>query len=48
MVLPSIRDDLGLTDANMGLIATVLLLVCSVLVPTAGIAGDTFNKKKSS
>lgn len=46
VVLPSIRDDLALTDANMGLIATVLLLVCSILVPTAGIAGDTLNKKK--
>ena len=46
VVLPSIRDDLGLTDANMGLIATVLLLVCSILVPTAGIVGDRFNKKK--
>lgn len=46
VVLPSIRDDLGLTDANMGLIATVLLLVCGILVPTAGLAGDRFNKKK--
>ena len=45
VVLPSIRDDLGLTDANMGLVATVLLLVCGVLVPTAGIVGDRFNKK---
>ena len=26
VVLPSIRDDLGLTDANMGLVATVLPL----------------------
>ena len=46
VVLPSVRDDLGLTDANMGLVATVLLLVCGVLVPTAGIVGDRFNKKK--
>jgi len=46
VVLPSIRDDLGLTDANMGVVATVLLLVCGILVPTAGIVGDRFNKKK--
>jgi len=45
VVLPAIRDDLGLTDANMGLIATVLLLVCGLLVPVAGIAGDRCNKK---
>lgn len=45
VVLPSIRDDLGLTDANMGVVATVLLLVCGILVPTAGIVGDRFNKK---
>ena len=45
VVLPAIRDDLGLTDANMGLIATVLLLVCGILVPAAGIAGDKYNKK---
>ena len=46
VVLPSIRDDLGLTDANMGLIATVLLMVCGVLVPVAGIVGDRCNKKR--
>lgn len=46
VVLPSIRDDLGLTDARMGLVATVLLLVCGVLVPLAGVVGDTFNKKR--
>ena len=46
VVLPSIRDDLGLTDANMGLVATVLLLVCGILVPTAGIVGDRLNKKR--
>lgn len=46
VVLPSIRDDLGLTDANMGLVATVLLAVCGILVPIAGFVGDRFNKKR--
>ena len=45
VVLPSIRDDLGLTDANMGLIATLLILVYGLLVPIAGMLGDRFNKK---
>lgn len=46
VVLPSIRDDLHLTDANMGLVATVLLVVCGILVPVAGFVGDRFNKKR--
>lgn len=45
VVLPSIRDDLGLSDANMGLIATILILVYGLLVPIAGMFGDRFNKK---
>jgi len=45
VVLPSIRDELGLTDANMGLIATLLILVYGLLVPIAGMLGDRFNKK---
>ena len=45
VVLPSIRDDLGLTDANMGLIATILILLYGLLVPVAGMLGDRYNKK---
>ncbi len=45
VVLPSIRDDLRLTDAHMGLIATILILVYGLLVPIAGMIGDRFNKK---
>jgi sugar phosphate permease len=45
VVLPSIRDDLGLTDASMGLIATLLILVYGLLVPIAGMLGDRYNKK---
>lgn len=46
VVLPAIRDDLRLSDAEMGLVATVLLVVCGILVPLAGFAGDRFNKKR--
>lgn len=45
VVLPSIRDDLGLTDASMGLVATVLIIVYGTLVPIAGMLGDRVNKK---
>jgi sugar phosphate permease len=45
VVLPSIRDDLGLTDANMGLIASVFTLFYGLMVPVGGILGDRINKK---
>lgn len=45
IVLPSIRDDLGLTDASMGLVASVFTLFYGVMVPVGGILGDRINKK---
>lgn len=45
VVLPLIRDDLGLTDADMGLVATMLILIFGILVPIAGMLGDRINKK---
>lgn len=45
VVLPSIRDDLGLTDANMGLIASIFTLFYGIMVPVGGILGDRVNKK---
>lgn len=45
VVLPMIRDDLDLTDADMGLVASVLTLVYGLLVPVAGFLGDKINKK---
>lgn len=45
IVLPSLRDDLGLTDANMGLIASIFTLFYGLMVPIGGILGDRFNKK---
>lgn len=46
VVLPMIRDDLGLTDADMGLVASILTLVYGLLVPVAGLLGDKLSKKK--
>ncbi|HBL74198.1 MAG: MFS transporter [Bacteroidetes bacterium GWF2_42_66] len=45
IVLPSMRDDLGLTDADMGLIASILILFYGLMVPIGGILGDRINKK---
>ncbi len=45
IVLPSIRNDLGLTDANMGLIASIFILFYALMVPVGGILGDRIKKK---
>ncbi len=45
IVLPSMRDDLGLTDADMGLIASILILFYGLMVPLGGVLGDRINKK---
>lgn len=44
-VLPAIRDSLDLTDASIGLIATIFNLFYALLVPVGGWAGDRFSKK---
>lgn len=45
VVLPAIRTDLNLGDSDMGLIASILILVYGILVPVAGFIGDRTNKK---
>jgi len=45
VVLPDIRHELGLSYAEMGLIASILTLVYGLLVPVAGFLGDLKNKK---
>ena len=45
VVLPAIRTDLNLDDSDMGLIASILILVYGILVPVAGFIGDRTNKK---
>ena len=45
VVLPLIREDLLLTDVQIGTIATIFNLVFALLVPVAGYAGDVFSRK---
>ena len=45
VVLPLIRDDLLLSDVQIGTIATIFNLVFALLVPIAGYAGDVFSRK---
>ncbi|QIP12707.1 MFS transporter [Spirosoma aureum] len=45
VVLPLIRDDLGLTDAELGLIASALVWTYGLLVPIAGFIGDRFSRR---
>ena len=46
VVLSDIRDDLGFSDAQMGLISTAFLMVYGVMVPVAGVIGDRFSRKR--
>ncbi|GAB4029617.1 spinster family MFS transporter [Spirosoma gilvum] len=45
VVLPLIRKDLGLTDAELGLIASALVWTYGLLVPIAGFIGDRFSRR---
>ncbi len=45
VVLPAVRGELNLTDSDMGLIASILILVYGILVLVAGYIGDRSNKK---
>jgi sugar phosphate permease len=45
VVLPAIRDDLNLTDSDMGLISAIVTLAYGILVPVGGFIGDRVNKK---
>lgn len=46
VVLPLIREELRLSDAELGLIASSLVWTYGLLVPLAGFAGDRFSRKK--
>ena len=46
IVIPLVRKDLSLTDAELGLISSVLVWTYGLLVPFAGFIGDRFSKKK--
>ncbi|ERJ61329.1 MFS transporter [Sphingobacterium paucimobilis] len=45
IVLPLLREDLGLTDVGVGAIATLFNLVYALFVPIAGYVGDRYSKK---
>lgn len=45
IVLPLLKDDLSLTDVEIGAIATFFNIVYAVFVPVAGYIGDLFSKK---
>lgn len=43
-VMPLLKADLGLTDVQLGLVATVFHVFYGVLAPIAGFAGDYFRR----
>ena len=45
VVLPLIREDLGLSDVAVGSIATIFNLFYAVLVPIGGYVGDKASRK---
>lgn len=45
VVLPYIKADLGISDLQAGLIATIFNMVFALMVPLGGYAGDLFSKK---
>lgn len=46
VVLPLIKADLSLSDAQMGLVGSLFVLTLGLLIPFAGVTGDLFNRKK--
>ena len=44
VTLPLIRAEFGLSDTQMGLVATTFTVVFGLLVPIAGVAGDVFRR----
>ena len=46
IALPLIKADLGLSDAQLGLVGSIFILALGVCFPIAGFVGDIFNRKK--
>jgi len=44
--LPLIKTDLGLTDAQAGLVGSLFALTLGLMIPMAGVAGDLLNRKR--
>ncbi|MDR0869738.1 MAG: MFS transporter [Planctomycetaceae bacterium] len=47
VVLPQLKAELGLSDIQAGLVASIFLWTYAVLVPIAGWLGDVFRRKSS-
>lgn len=45
VVIPLIKEDLQLSDVQIGLVATLFTLFYGIMVPVAGFAGDLFRRK---
>jgi MFS family permease len=45
VVMPLIKADLDLSDAQLGLISSLFVLTIGVFIPIAGFAGDLFSRK---
>ena len=45
IVLPLIKEDLGFTDAQLGLVASTFVLCVGICTPIAGFIGDLFSRK---
>lgn len=46
VVIPLIKEDLQITDVEVGFVATIFTLIYGILVPVAGFAGDLFRRKR--
>jgi sugar phosphate permease len=46
IALPLIKADLGLSDAQLGLVGSIFILTLGVCFPIAGFVGDIYNRKK--
>jgi MFS family permease len=45
VVLPLVKADLGLTDIQAGLVASLFIVAFGLIVPVAGYAGDVLSRK---
>ena len=45
-VMPLIKTDLGLSDVQLGLVATTFHVFYGILAPVAGFAGDFFRRSR--
>lgn len=46
IVLPLIKTDLGFTDTQLGIVASIFVLCVGICTPVAGFVGDLFSRKK--